>query len=513
MPSQDPPLDPRDDYDPEFTYANDGSDGHDDSHGDRAGKSGGGWLLPWLMVIGVVALLFLARGGETETDTSAPEVTRDVAFELQAKFAVGLASLQEQISSFVDQPVSLPEEQVAQFRGQGSVAQRCSSIVLLSELAGVETARDELRALEAVIKEQPRDSWTMTERDASLVALMQRVYGSGDPADNVEQLEEDDRQLLTDRLGWLGQLALVPEGTSAIQRTEVLSQATRTAVVFGVIFLSIVVFAFFGVVALFALMALSSAGRTQRHFRPARMSAARSIQIFAVWMVVFVGFQLLAGLVASATSIPAPYLNLIAFFGSGVALLWPILRGETWSDVRSDLGLHFGRNVVVEGVAGGWGFCMMLPFMITGVVGTVILATFVAQFQEAAGGLDPIETASHPIIPDAMNATTPERVALVLMAVVGAPIIEEIFFRGALYRHLRSVTAAGGVVFSVGFSALSGSILFAAIHPQGLVAIPALTGIACGITVLREWRDTIIPGMIVHGLWNGLLFATLSQLL
>ena len=47
--------------------------------------------------------------------------------------------------------------------------------------------------------------------------------------------------------------------------------------------------------------------------------------------------------------------------------------------------------------------------------------------------------------------------------------------------------------------------LFAAIHPQGWIAIPALMGIAIGMNLMREWRGTVIPSMVVHGVSNGLV--------
>jgi membrane protease YdiL (CAAX protease family) len=49
------------------------------------------------------------------------------------------------------------------------------------------------------------------------------------------------------------------------------------------------------------------------------------------------------------------------------------------------------------------------------------------------------------------------------------------------------------------------SLIFAAIHPQGWVAIPALMSLSCGFTLVREWRGTLLPGMVAHGLHNGLL--------
>ena len=64
-----------------------------------------------------------------------------------------------------------------------------------------------------------------------------------------------------------------------------------------------------------------------------------------------------------------------------------------------------------------------------------------------------------------------------------------------------------GFVVSFLLSALITSFIFAVIHPQGLVAVPALMSLAIAFTLLREWRGTLIPGMVAHGINNGLLVA------
>jgi len=78
-------------------------------------------------------------------------------------------------------------------------------------------------------------------------------------------------------------------------------------------------------------------------------------------------------------------------------------------------------------------------------------------------------------------------------------------FRGVLYRHLREASSRLGYFWSVMLSATVAGFVFAAIHPQGLIAIPALMAIAFGLTLVREWRGTLIPGMVTHGVHNGIL--------
>ena len=60
-----------------------------------------------------------------------------------------------------------------------------------------------------------------------------------------------------------------------------------------------------------------------------------------------------------------------------------------------------------------------------------------------------------------------------------------------------------GAVVSVLVSGFVVSLIFAVIHPQALVAVPALMALAFGFTLAREWRGSVVPGMVAHGLSNG----------
>ena len=75
------------------------------------------------------------------------------------------------------------------------------------------------------------------------------------------------------------------------------------------------------------------------------------------------------------------------------------------------------------------------------------------------------------------------------------PVIEETMFRGALFHHLRRrwswVISAPVVAF-----------IFAVIHPQGWVTVPALGAIAMVLAALREWRGSIVAPMAAHACNN-----------
>jgi membrane protease YdiL (CAAX protease family) len=121
----------------------------------------------------------------------------------------------------------------------------------------------------------------------------------------------------------------------------------------------------------------------------------------------------------------------------------------------------------------------------------------------------PVEQPSHPVMEDLLTGNWLRIVQVIVIAAIVAPIVEETMFRGVLYRHLREATARWGVTASVVVSGLVVSFVFAVIHPQGWIAVPALMALAFGFTLLREWRGTLIPSMVAHGINNGMLTVVL----
>tara|TARA_B100000959_G_scaffold239079_1_gene259489 strand:- start:955 stop:1647 length:693 start_codon:yes stop_codon:yes gene_type:complete len=200
-------------------------------------------------------------------------------------------------------------------------------------------------------------------------------------------------------------------------------------------------------------------------------------------------------------------LSLFAFFASLVALFWARIRGISWNQIRKDIGWTGGKGVLKEILWGIAGYAMMLPILGIGVI-LVLLLIAIQSFFSSAVGSDSFSGTSgtaHPIVLDIANGGWQVRILLVTLAAVAAPIVEETMFRGVLYRQLRTSSNKLGIALSIISSVLLTSFLFAVIHPQGWIAIPALMAIAIGMNLMREWRGTILPSMIVHGMSNGLV--------
>jgi membrane protease YdiL (CAAX protease family) len=100
------------------------------------------------------------------------------------------------------------------------------------------------------------------------------------------------------------------------------------------------------------------------------------------------------------------------------------------------------------------------------------------------------------------GVSAPALAFLGFLAAVWAPVVEETFFRGAFYSAWRQ--SGGRWVAGVGTG-----VIFAAVHPQGWTAIPALGAVGLVMALLREWRGSVIASMTAHALNNGTLFAVM----
>jgi membrane protease YdiL (CAAX protease family) len=234
------------------------------------------------------------------------------------------------------------------------------------------------------------------------------------------------------------------------------------------------------------------------------------LEAFAVWMGTFqVGSLLIARLPLQNALIAALGINMLGAMGVGI--LWAVVRGIPWSVLREDLGWHLGRGLFIEPWCGLMGYLATLPLLIVGVVLMLILGSLAGAVfpQEAVSDpFAPLEVPMHPIVSWVADGNRGVLLQLGLMACVVAPF-EETLFRGFLLRYLRDASRWTGVGVSFLFSALFNSLIFAAIHPQGPIAIPVLMAIACGLSILREWRGSLLGPMVAHGLNNSIVMAIL----
>ena len=115
-------------------------------------------------------------------------------------------------------------------------------------------------------------------------------------------------------------------------------------------------------------------------------------------------------------------------------------------------------------------------------------------------------------VPPETNSNQPSQYAgqamwaIFLSGMVLAPIVEEILFRGLLFRSLSNNR-------SVKWAAIVSSLAFMAIHiGTPLIALPASFLIGLYLCWAYQKTGSIVPGIVIHSLHNG-VFITIGLLL
>jgi membrane protease YdiL (CAAX protease family) len=168
-----------------------------------------------------------------------------------------------------------------------------------------------------------------------------------------------------------------------------------------------------------------------------------------------------------------------------IGMMWPLLRGMQHAQWREALGLHRGQGWWCEMGAGVLGWVASLPLLVVGMIAASWIMKLTGEFP------------SHPIV-DVFAGNGWAKFGAILLAVVWAPISEEIMFRGHLFPGLSAwLRWLPGVLLS--------AFVFAAIHPQGWAGVPAIMALACSFSLLRLWRQSLIAPMTAHALNNGIM--------
>ena len=474
------------------------------------------WIL---IVIVIVALLTAQPEGPEPTLAGGGETIELVLMELQSKYLIGASGL----------PTMQPGLLFSQAEGMlniGTVEQRQRFVIVANELGGPEQARQSLEKLDELLADPPLgDPVELTEDQASLRRILFALYpplADREPSTGDEPLEDEDpapatvttlseadQRLLVDHLGWFGELALAPPGIADRSRREaVLAPASMVAFAFITVFGLGALVGVGGFVGLLIVLALLMLRVLRGGVAPGRGAHGIYAETFAVWMVLFFGLQLLIAKAPVAPGLGMP-LTIVAFCLSLVVLLWPVLRGVSWHDVRHDIGWTFGRKPLIEPLIAFGAYAMTLPLLAVGVLLMLVFLFLQQTLSAPASTFAPAGGPAHPVILELAGAAWWPKVQILFLAAVAAPIVEETMFRGVLYRHLRGGTAGAGMALSILLSTTINAFVFAIIHPQSWVAVPALMSLAFGFALVREWRDTVLPSMIMHSINNGVVITVM----
>jgi membrane protease YdiL (CAAX protease family) len=466
-------------------------------------KRGVAWLA-WLVILAVVGFEVLwPRLRPSRAKAEGDAAAQRVLANMQIRQLVGWAEIFGQRQAIY--------EQAKKSLDTGPVADRLRFVVLAGDLAGPQEALEQIDNLQKGLADQ---DLTPEPEQREVLDALTRLYK--DRRDGTATLTDADRDLLPRQLGWTGELALTPPDAAEPAREAVVRPAKRFFATLMVVAGGVITLGLFGLVGLVVWAVLFVLGQTRRGLPRPTAHGGVYAEAFAVYMVVFLGLAFAHRLLR----VPGPELLLQVagmLISLAAGLAWPVLRGVPWREVRRELGLTLGPRPWLEPLIGLCGYALVVPLFGVGVIITAVLAQVERRAQvgdRPERHFSPIEQPSHPIVEWLQHPDWSLLAQVALVACVMAPLVEETMFRGALYRHLRNATERRlGRVGSFLVSAVLVSFLFAVIHPQGLVAVPALMGLALGLTVLREWRGSLLPSMMVHGIHNGLTTFVLVQAL
>ncbi len=392
----------------------------------------------------------------------------------------------------------------------GSVGRRIRGIVLTGEVQGYDAAQAAILRLEVQMDEAGIEP---DAEEAKVIELLARMYSQpptvGAVPGNLDPVEQDE---LIAVLGWFDEIALHPaQRGDGPERSSWLTKSLMIMVALSVLVLLGLGGLFTGLVLLILVIVFASQRRLRHALGPGGRSDGLLAETFAIWMLVFFAVQYGLGvLFERVPGLQGSQLLLTGVVQGATALVicWPVLRGDSWSRTRRAIGLttgpphagSFWREI-------GWGLCgylMLLPLMVIGIL-MVLGLTWLVTPAPTGTDFGPGTSPSHPILLFVAGGSLWTILQVYFVASIVAPVLEEILFRGVLYRQLRTATARWRIGWSVASSTLVVAIVFAAIHPQGLLAVPALAMIAVGLGLMREWRGSLLAPMVMHGCSNGVV--------
>lgn len=341
---------------------------------------------------------------------------------------------------------------------------------------------------------------------------LQALYTGG-----VSAVPPEAQQSLTRRHGWFGRLALAykapdhdPARRLMLTRLwrlnsfqQMLGIGLVLAVVIGIGSLGVIVVHLqrqqFDWHSVFA----GGATRTYDHVTGRMIGPAAGgdaamlemVAIFLLGLLLAVGAPIFAyagGVEGATATVVVGEMLMWTLLG---VIAWPLLRGVEWRRLAEDVGLTRGAGIGREAVFGIVGYTASLPLL--------ILAAHVGNVLEILLGLGASEDAGasgggYPLMEQPMANSWAVVLLSAAGAVIWAPIIEEVIFRGALFRFLR---ARLGAILTVLITATA----FAVAHPYNPLGLLSVFtgGIVFGL--LREWRGSLVAPMVAHAIHNAVV--------
>jgi membrane protease YdiL (CAAX protease family) len=125
----------------------------------------------------------------------------------------------------------------------------------------------------------------------------------------------------------------------------------------------------------------------------------------------------------------------------------------------------------------------------------LLMVSVSVVFQAMTTVLGPASGPNAPLEPLARSPHRSDLFTMVGLAVLAAPVAEEVFFRGLLYNALSRWLAWP-------LAACLQAVAFGLVHPFDLVHSTAAALLGFGLALVYQWRKTLLTPMLLHALIN-----------
>jgi membrane protease YdiL (CAAX protease family) len=426
------------------------------------------------VIVSLVAFIMYRNDRASRTGSDDSTGIEDIRLRVMAEELIGIKSVASLAGPA--QPKNLIENQkrlVSQMDESARTdVDRLHAAIIAGEILDKHEA---IRRLDSIHSQKTSDL-------ANDIESLRTIYSKGAAA-----LDSQSQHRLILRHDYFGRVALAQGVPANVEpRKSVEAAGVRATLMLGLMGLIFLLLILGGVCFFIAAVVLRAKGRIGRAYVPDPAARTVYLEAFAIYFILFIiGFGLLRryfGLM----SLQWEWLALIII---PIVMLWLGWNGVSSEDQRNALGWHKGKGVLREAGAGIAGYFAGIVVMIAGFL--------VTYFLMKRTGISP----EHPLV-QMLQGSRWHVLGLYLLVSVFAPLMEETMFRGALFHHMRR--RWGWAV-----SAPVVAIIFAAIHPQGWVAVPVLGSIALVLAALREWRGSLIAPMVAHAC-NNFIVLTLA---
>ena len=199
----------------------------------------------------------------------------------------------------------------------------------------------------------------------------------------------------------------------------------------------------------------------------------------------------IAGADLGETTLATSIGSLVGMWAVYLAIIVVTVRTRGSGDLAEDTGLRARPIDVLVGVGAG----LLTSILVVRLVYLVLELTSVVDDSD----LDKLDDPAKRLDDMASGAGF---LVLALFIGIGAPIMEELFFRGFLQpAAVKRLGVPGGLVFT--------AVIFGAVHFQ-LLQVPALAVFGLILGLLTHHYRRLGPAIVAHMVFNGLTLAALA---